>query len=107
MDNAYLIPANSKKSLMIFGMFYKFDLILFGSGVAITLLLLMILPLESLVVSILAITPALVTGLLVFPIPNYHNTLTVIIEAWKFLTTRQKYVWKGWCVMNEIETNKK
>jgi hypothetical protein len=107
MDNMYLIPANSKRSMLIFGMFTPFDLILFGSGLGITLLLLMILPLDSIVVSILAISPGLITGMLVFPIPNYHNTLTVLIEIWEFFTTRQKYIWKGWCVMNDTEKFKK
>ncbi len=105
-DNIYLIPANSKKSMMIFGMFYPFDLILFGTGLAITLILLMVLPLSSLIVSLLAISPGLITGLLVFPLPNYHNTLTVLIDLWEFFTTRQKYVWKGWCVMDELQKNK-
>ena len=107
MNNSYLIPANSKKSMMIFGMFYPFDLILFGSGIGITLILLMILPLDGLVISMVAIAPALVTGLLVFPIPNYHNTLTVLLNIWKFFTTRQRFIWKGWCVMDEYETDKK
>lgn len=105
-NNMYLIPANSKKSMMIFGMFYPFDLILFGTGLVITLILLMIVPLDSLVVSLLAISPGLITGLLVFPLPNYHNTLTVLIEIFDFFTTRQKYVWKGWCVMDELQKNK-
>ena len=105
-NNMYLIPANSKKSMMIFGMFYPFDLILFGTGLSITLLLLMILPLDSLVVSLLAISPGLITGLLVFPLPNYHNTLTVLIDIFDFFTTRQKYVWKGWCVMDELKKDK-
>ena len=105
-NNMYLIPANSKKSMMIFGMFYPFDLILFGTGITITLILLMVLPLSSLIVSLLAISPGLLTGLLVFPLPNYHNTLTVLIDLWEFFTTRQKYVWKGWCVMDELQKNK-
>ena len=105
-NNIYLIPANSKKSMMIFGMFYPFDLILFGTGLSISLLLLMILPLDSLVVSLLAISPGLITGLLVFPLPNYHNTLTVLIDMFDFFTTRQRYVWKGWCVMDELKKDK-
>lgn len=100
MNKTYLIPANSKKSMMIFGMFYPFDLILFGTGITITLLLLMVLPLDTLLVSLIAISPGLITGLLVFPIPNYHNTLTVLIDVWNFLTTRQKFIWKGWRVTN-------
>lgn len=105
-NNIYLIPANSKKSMMIFGMFYPFDLILFGTGISVTLILLMVLPLSSLVVSLIAISPGLITGLLVFPLPNYHNTLTVLIDIFDFFTTRQKYVWKGWCVMDELKKDK-
>ncbi len=105
-NNIYLIPANSKKSMMIFGMFYPFDLILFGTGLSITLLLLMILPLDSIVVSLIAISPGLITGLLGFPLPNYHKTLTVLIDIFDFFTTRQKYVWKGWCVMDELKKDK-
>lgn len=103
----YLIPANSKKSMMIFGMFYTFDLILFASGVGLTLLLLLILPINEFWIAILAIVPACITGFLVFPIPNYHNVLTVIINAIIFITSRQKYIWKGWCVMDEINKIKK
>lgn len=106
MNNNYLIPANSKKSLKIFGIFYTFDLILFGSGVGLTLILLMVLPIANVTFSIIAIIPALVTGLLVFPIPNYHNVMTVMIEAWVFFTTRQKYVWKGWCVLDDEDRKK-
>ena len=103
----YLIPANSKKSMMIFGMFYPFDLILFACGVGLTLLLLLILPINEFWMAILAIVPACIAGFLVFPIPNYHNVLTVIINAIIFITSRQKYVWKGWCVMDEISKIKK
>ena len=103
----YLIPANSKKSMLIFGMFYTFDLILFGSGIGATLLCLMILPIEQFLFAILAIMPALIAAFLVFPIPNYHNVLTVIISAIRYLTTRQKFIWKGWCVIDELNKIKK
>jgi len=103
----FLIPANSKKSMMIFGLFYPFDLILFGSGIAVTIFLMLILPLADMTMAVIAIVPALVTGFLVFPIPNYHNTLTVIISAWTFITVRQKFYWKGWCAHDEIEEIKK
>lgn len=103
----FLIPANSKKSMMIFGLFYPFDLILFGSGVGATLLLMMILPVGNTVMAFLAIAPAVVTGFLVFPVPNYHNVLTVIIGVWNFFTTRQRFVWKGWCVTDEEQKEQK
>lgn len=103
----YLIPANSKKSMMIFGLFYTFDLILFCIGLGVTLLLLVILPIAQVTFAIIAIIPVCVAAFLVFPIPNYHNVLTVIINAVTFYTTRQKFVWKGWCVLDELEKIKK
>ena len=96
--NNYLIPANTKKGQLILGMFKPFDLILFGSGVLITLLFLIILPLESTVVTIIVLAPALITGFLVMPVPNYHNMLTVIADLIEFFTTQRSYLWKGWCV---------
>lgn len=94
----YLIPANTKKSQLFFGLFNTFDLILFGSGIGISLLLLVILPVEKLPIALIAVAPGLITGFLVFPIPYYHNVLTVLRNVITFYTTRQEFVWKGWCV---------
>ena len=99
----YLIPANSKKSLLIFGFFTKFDLILFGSGIAITLLMLLIISPSTLLGAIIDIAPAAITGFLVLPIPHYHNTRTVIKDVYKFYTSRQKFIWKGWCVADGLK----
>jgi len=101
--NQFLIPANTKKSMLIFGLFRPFDLGLFGAGVGLTLLLLPLLPIEQLVYAIIALTPALITGFLVFPIPNYHNVRTVIMSVWSFYTERRIYYWKGWCFSNDEE----
>lgn len=103
----YLIPANTKKSLLFFGLFNRFDLILFGSGIGVSLLLLMVLPIESLKWAIIAVAPGLVTGFLVFPIPYYHNVLTVLRNVITFFTTRQDFVWKGWCVEDGEEDSNK
>ena len=65
-----------------------------------------VLPIDDIIYAIIAILPAGITGLLVFPIPNYHNVLTVLIAMWNFFTTRQKYIWKGWCVTNEYKDEK-
>lgn len=97
MNNNYLIPANSKKSLLIFGLFTKFDLIMFSIGIVSTLILLLILPVDQLLYAIIALAPVLVTGFLVLPIPNYHNMLTIIKEAFNFFTQRRNFIWKGWC----------
>ena len=100
MNNSYLIPANSKKSMLIFGVFNTVDLIIFGTGIGITFLLMMFLPVSEFWIAILAVSPGLICGFLVLPIPNYHNIRTVIKNAWNFYTTRQKYIWKGWCFDN-------
>lgn len=104
--DGYLIPANSKKSMLYFGLFNKVDLILFGCGITLSLLLLMILPVEELLFAIIALAPGVITGVLVIPIPNYHNIRTIIRLAYEFYTTRQQYVWKGWC-LGDGEDDKK
>ena len=97
MYNNYLIPANTKRWQLILGIFRPFDLALFGTGLFITILLLAFCPLSSTAVTILILSPAMVTGFLVMPVPNYHNILNIIIEAYQFFTNRQTYRWKGWC----------
>ena len=99
--NNFLIPANSKKSMLIFGLFNKVDLIMFGSGLVLTIILLLVLPIEIFWVAIIAVAPGLITGFLVLPVPNYHNMLTVIISAINFLTGRREFIWKGWCYGEE------
>lgn len=95
--NGFLIPANSKKSMLIFGLFNTFDLILFGTGIGSTLIMLPILPINQLLYAVIALAPVSITGFLVFPIPNYHNVRTVIKSVWEFYTGRRVYYWKGWC----------
>ena len=99
-QNPYLIPANSKKSMLMFGVFNKVDLWMFIIGVVVSFILMMTLPTGNFIVAILSISPGLICAFLVFPIPNYHNVRTVIKNAWIFFTTRQRYIWKGWCFEN-------
>lgn len=103
----YLIPANTKKGQLILGLFRPFDLILFSSGVLVTVILLAFLPLTSTVVTILVLSPALVCGFLVMPVPHYHNILNIIVEMYEFFTSTQTYHWKGWCFLNEKENSRK
>lgn len=93
----YLIPANTKKGQLILGLFRPFDLWLFGGGVLTTVILLAFLPLNSTLVTVLILSPALITGFLVMPVPYYHNMLNIIVEMYEFITNRQSYRWKGWC----------
>ena len=105
--NGYLIPANAKKGTLIFNIFRPFDLILFGCGTAVTLLALAIVPSTSLVAIILSLLPLMICGLLVFPVPNYHNILCALISIYKFYTERRKYVWKGWCFYEQFAIESK
>lgn len=95
--NGYLIPANAKKGTLIFNLFRPFDLMLLLSGVGISLLGLAIVPSTNIVAVLIALLPGCICGLLVFPIPNYHNILCALISIYSFYTERRNYVWKGWC----------
>lgn len=102
----YLIPANTKKGQLILGMFRPVDLILFGSGILITLVLLLTIPMTSTLVTIIILLPALVTGFLVVPVPYYHNMLIIILELIEFFQNQRRYEWKGWCVSLGIKKQK-
>lgn len=105
MDN-FLIPANSKKSLLKFGIFNNVDLGIFLGGVGLSIILLMALPVENLVFAIIALSPGAICALLVLPIPNYHNVRTIIRLAYEFYTTRQQFIWKGWLFEDDEESEK-
>ncbi len=106
MNDMYLIPANTNRGKLILGIFTSFDLILFGVGVFITIILMMFVPMTSTIVTVLILAPALVSALLVAPVPYYHNILTVVRELIEFFNNRQKYVWKGWCSGYGDDSNK-
>ena len=95
--NGFLIPANAKKGTLIFNIFRPFDLILFCSGAFVSLILLTVISTTNIIAVLLALMPGFICCLLVFPIPNYHNTLCALISIYNFYTKRRKYVWKGWC----------
>lgn len=99
----YLIPANSKSGNLIFNVFTWFDLILFGSGIIVSLLLLIIISPSTISLAIFCLAPVLVCSFLVIPVPNYHNILTVIREMIGFFYGRRNYKWKGWCYTDEYK----
>lgn len=102
----FLIPANSKKSMLIFGLFDIFDLIVFASGLGVSLLLLILISPSSLLTAFIDIAPGLICGFLVMPIPNYRNARILLREVYRFYTRREKFVWKGWCVKDEYGEKK-
>ena len=93
-----LIPANSKKSMLILGLFNPTDLVIFITGVVITFLLLLILGASTLKNALIILAPALIASFLVLPIPNQHNIRTFIINVIKFYYEPREYYWKGWCM---------
>ena len=78
MNNSYLIPANSKKSALKFGLFTGSDLAIAIVGVGLSLFLMMILPTDIFWVAVVSLLPGVTAAFLVFPVPNYHNVRTVI-----------------------------
>ena len=105
--NGYLVPANAKRGTLIFNIFRPFDLILFGTGVVISLLALAIVRSNNTLSILLACMPAGITGLLVVPIPNYHNVLCAMQSIIKFFTERRNYIWRGWCFYEKFAVDEK
>ena len=99
-NNLNLIPANSKKSMLILGIFNPTDLIIFITGIAITFLLLLILGANTLKNAIIILIPALIASFLIVPIPNQHNIRTFIINVYNFYSKSREYHWRGWCMKN-------
>lgn len=97
-EQTYLIPANTKAGALILGYFRPVDLIILGSGVLITLLLLFVVQTTNTLTTILVLAPGVICGFLVLPIPNYHNVITIIISIINFFQERRVYIWKGWCI---------
>ena len=98
--NGFLIPANSKKSMLIFG---RFDLIVLAIGIVITIILLLTLNLSDIGPTVLAVTPGAIAIILVFPVAHYHNVMTIIISIYRFFTSREKFIWRGWCFSEEFK----
>ena len=99
----YLIPANTKSGNLIFNVFTWFDLTLFLSGIGVSLLLLLIVNPGTLLSAFICLAPGLICSMLVVPVPNYHNILTVIKEMIAFFNGRRNYKWKGWCYTDEYK----
>ena len=105
--NGYLVPANAKKGTLILNLFRPFDLILFGTGIVISLIMLALVPTANTWLVILSCLPAGITGFLVVPIPNYHNVLVARQSIINFYSERRKYVWKGWCFYEQFANEDK
>ncbi|MDD5865055.1 MAG: hypothetical protein PUD07_00980 [bacterium] len=103
MRNQYLVPANSKKSQLIFGFFTVPDLVVCLIGALITIMLLIILKNPSTMELIIAIIPILFAALLVMPVRHYHNVMQLINNIIDFYVNTRVYYWKGWCVSDDTD----
>lgn len=107
MEEGHLIPANTKKSTLILGFMRIIDVIIISVGIVITVLLLVILEnTNNTLVTLAACLPAIICGLLVLPIPNYHNTLVALQSILRYYNERRNYIWRGWCIYDEFKDDK-
>ncbi len=97
-NNQYLIPANSKKSMLILGFFNTMDLIIFSTGCVITFIFLFIFKANDLKQAFIIIAPALIGAFLVLPVPNHHNIRTFIANVYNYFSGRKTFYWRGWCI---------
>ena len=106
MDNGqqFIVPANSKKSQLILSYFTVSDLVILGTGVAISIISFLVKEGEDFVMMIILSLPALIAAFLVLPLPPYyHNVRQFIGNMNRFLFGTKKYYWRGWCARDERE----
>ena len=99
--NNYLIPANSKKSMLILGYFTPVDLVVFLMGILFTVILLFMVQTSTIIILFLVIAPALISAFLILPVPHYHNMMQLLTNFYDYSTKNKKYCWKGWCATSE------
>lgn len=100
--NGYLIPANSKKSLLFMGMFNGTDLWILGTGIVISLIFMFAISDDSLLALVIKIFPIGAAVTMVLPVPYYHNVITFIMEVIAYLQATKEYKWRGWCAYREF-----
>lgn len=106
--NIYLIPANSKKSMNILGLFKPVDVGVLSTGIIITFALLIVFnSIEETTFKFLCAIPALLAILLVAPLPYYHNVRVLLGNVFRFFSSRRNYFWRGWCVKDEFRKSGK
>lgn len=103
--NHYLIPANSKRSMLILGLFTPIDLIIVAVGGAITFILMLIINAETLQDVGIILTPLLISAAMVAPVPNHRNVWNLTANIYNYFSKRRTYFWKGWCITHVEETN--
>ena len=104
--DGFLVPANTKKSTLIFGFMRGIDAIIISVGIVITVIGLLLVGSDNIWLLLLVCLPAIIAGVLILPIPNYHNTLVGIQSILSFYNERRNYIWRGWCMYDEYKDDK-
>lgn len=104
--NGWLVPANTKKAMLIANMLRPIDAIILGTGIGISTIFLLLLGNSGTLLLVLACVPMLIALILVLPIPNYHNTLVAIQSILNYYNERRNYIWRGWCMKDEFDEKK-
>ena len=106
MNDSYLIPANSKRSMLILSLFAPIDIAIFGSGVVLTIILLVVFnsSINGIKDIIMVILPALITGVMVAPVPNHRNVWQLTVHIYNYFINKRSYCWKGWCFNDGKQT---
>lgn len=106
MNQQFLIPSNSKRSMLIFGFFEPIDLIIFGIGAVITFIMLFTLDTNTISELVGVLIPLIISSVMVAPVPNHRNVWQFTANVYYFFSHPRKYYWKGWCVINEEDGSK-
>ena len=101
--NTYLIPANSKKSQLIFNVFRIIDLIILLTGAFITTLLMFNFKGDTVKELAIKLAPVGICLFLVMPLPFYHNVLVYLQEVVIYFMNPRRYYWRGWCIRDGEE----
>ena len=104
--NGTLVPANTKRSMLILSMLRPIDAMILGIGISISVILLIIFSNGGTLITLVSCIPMAISLILVMPIPNYHNTLVALQSIYRFYNERRNYIWKGWCIYDEYKNNK-
>ena len=100
-NNMYIIPANAKNGKLIFNIFRGIDLVVFLSGLGVSLIFFVAIHSTSSIALILKLLPVCICSFLVIPVAYYHNAMCFLKEMYLYLSNRRVYYWKGWCVRSE------
>ncbi len=105
--NQYLIPANSKRSMLILGLFTPIDLIIVAIGGTLTVILLSIINAQNMKDIMIILTPLLISAAMVAPVPNHRNVWNLTANIYNYFSKRRTYYWRGWCMTYGEESEEK